>query len=131
MHFCQHIRCFPLKDSMDVSRSDDFDDRSIELLVSDELGSLYQRLLPPRGAELEEVKPPNNVLIRSISDGTEGGIQTGLTTTSTATTPAISASTISATTASTAIPSHLSKTRIDLLLCLGKDGHEITSLLLV
>ena len=28
---------------------------------------LYQRLLPPRGAELEEVKPPNNVLVSPIS----------------------------------------------------------------
>ena len=28
---------------------------------------LYQRLLPPSGAELEEVKPPNNVLVSPIS----------------------------------------------------------------
>jgi hypothetical protein len=28
---------------------------------------LYQRLLPPRGAALEEVKPPNNVLVSPIS----------------------------------------------------------------
>lgn len=28
---------------------------------------LYQRLLPPSGAALEEVKPPNNVLVSPIS----------------------------------------------------------------
>jgi hypothetical protein len=31
------------------------------------MGMLYQRLLPPRGAALEEVKPPNNVLVSPIS----------------------------------------------------------------
>ena len=31
------------------------------------VNALYQRLLPPRGAALEEVKPPNNVLVSPIS----------------------------------------------------------------
>lgn len=43
---------------------------SIVTLGSD--GISYQRLLPPRGAELEEVKPPTSDLVSSISRWNRG-----------------------------------------------------------
>lgn len=92
--------------------------------------SIYQRRLPPRGAALEEVKPPTNVLVSPISGW--NGVHRQLIRTSSATTAtsAVSTSTVAATTATT-ISGHLDKARINLLLSLSEYRNQVTSLLLI
>lgn len=99
-----------------ASRSNDEVDRSCVL---------YQRLLPPRGAELEEVKPPSNVLVSPISrwNGVKKKGLSELTTSSTSTATAVSTSSVATTSATSAVSGHLSKSRVNLLLGFSENGY--------
>ena len=82
---------------------------------------------------MDEVKPPTNDLVSSISrwnGGRKGSSELTMTASATATSTTVSTSSIATATASTK-SCHLGKTWINLLLSFSQDVDEITSLLLV
>ena len=82
---------------------------------------------------MEEVKPPTNDLVSSISGwngGRKGLSELTTTASATATSTTISTSSIATATASTK-SCHLGKTWVNLLLSFSQNGDEITGLLLV
>jgi hypothetical protein len=85
---------------------------------------LYQRRLPPNGAALEPLKPPEDNFCQSHQGWNKLKERVKLTTTSTTTTATSTETTTSsvpATATTTPVACHLRKSWVNLLLCFGEN----------